>query len=484
MQDDRPTPATGPVLAVAAALLALLLAFAVRYGYHRDELYFVVLGGHPAWGYVDQPALVPLLAHATDAVSGHSLLVLRVPPALAAAAGVVLVGLTARELGARSSGQVLAAGSWAISAVVIATGHLASTTAFDLLGWTALTWLVARALRDGGRWWLLVGLSLGISLEVKTLVVFFAGAILLGLVLLGPRSVFRERWLWTGALLALVLWLPDLLWQATHGWPQLTLSSSIASGGSASSQPRALFLPYQVVQLSPVLLPVWVCGFWRLVRDRDLRRYRCFAVAIVVLAAFFLATGGKPYYLTGAFAPLLAAGAQPFVDWCRRGWLVVLLALGLVVNALLFVPVLPAAAIVGTPITAINTDAGETVGWPGFTASVRGAWTSIPSHRDAVVLTWNYGEAGALARFAPDLPAYCGHNALRSLGGPPPGTRTVLAIGYEAAQLHRWFGTVERVGTAPTPDGVDNDEAGGPFYLATAPKAAWGRIFPALSQTG
>ena len=469
---------------MAAALLVLLVAFGTRYGYHRDELYFVLLGAHPAWGYVDQPALVPLLAHATDAVSGHSLLALRMPPALAAAASVVLVAATARELGARRDGQVLAAASWAISAVVIATGHLASTTAFDLLGWTLLTWLVSRALREGGRWWLCVGLSLGVSLEVKTLIVFFAGAILLGLVLVGPRAAFRDRFLWLGVVLAVVLWVPDLLWQATHGWPQLTLSSSIASGGSGSSQPRALFLPYQVVQLSPVLLPVWAWGWWRLVRDPDLHRYRCFAVAIVVLAGFFLLTGGKPYYLTGAFAPLLAAGAQPFVDWCHRGALVALLALGLVVNVLLFVPVLPVSAIAGTPVTAVNTDAGETVGWPAFTASVRSAWDGLPGRSDTAVLTWNYGEAGALARFAPDLPVHSGHNSLRSLGGPAADTRAVLAVGYDAAQLRRWFHSVERVGTAPTPDGIDNDEAGGPFYLASGPKAPWSRIFPALSQTG
>ncbi|MCW2758357.1 MAG: hypothetical protein JWO46_2103 [Nocardioidaceae bacterium] len=482
--DSRAAFARTQVLLVAGGLVVLLLAYAGRYGYHRDELYFVLLGGHPAFGYVDQPALIPLLDHAVDVLSGHSLFWLRVPPALCVGAAAVLVGLTARELGARRGGQVLAAAAWAISAVVLASGHLAGTTAFDLLGWTALTWLVVRALDEGGRWWLWAGLTAGVALEVKLLVAFFLFALTVGLLAVGPRDALRDRFLWVGAALAVVLWLPDLLWQAANGWPQLDLSRSIASGGSGTSSSRWVFVPFQVVQLSPVLVPVWAVGWWRLLRRDELRRWRCFAVAFVVLLVVFIATGGKPYHLTGAYAALFAAGAQPVVDWCRRGWLVGALVVGGAISALLFVPILPVSAIAGTPITAINYDAGETVGWPGFVATVRAAWEALPSRSHAAILANNYGEAGAVARFAPDLPVYSGHNSLRALGGPPDDTTTVLALGFDATQLRALFGTVTKVATAPTPYGIDNDEAGEPIYVASDPLRPWPQTWRRLERYG
>ena len=150
-----PAAATGPLLLIAGALAAVLLAVSARYGYHRDELYFLAAGRHLAWGYPDQPPLTPALAALVDGIAPDSLVVLRVLPALTSAATVLLTGLLARELGGGRGAQLLAAGSWAVSAVVLITGHMFSTTAFDLLAWVATTWVAARLLRGGDpRWWL------------------------------------------------------------------------------------------------------------------------------------------------------------------------------------------------------------------------------------------------------------------------------------------------------------------------------------------
>ena len=469
---------------MAGALAVVLAVSATRYGYHRDELYFLVLGAHPAAGYVDQPPLVPLLAHLTDVLSHGSLFWLRVPPALASAAAVVVTAAIARELGARTSGQVLAAVSWAISAVVLASGHLAGTTAFDLLVWTLVGWTVVRALRDGGTSWLWVGLAAGVGLEVKSLVAFLLVALLVGLLVLGPRAALRSPWPWLAALLAVLLWLPNLWWQAAHGWPQLDLAGQIASGSSGTSEPRGLFIPFQFVLLSPVLIPLWGLGLWRLWRDPALRTWRCFAAAYVVLVVLFLVTGGKPYYLCGIYPVLLAAGAQPVVDRSRPAAMVPALAVGLAINAVLFLPVLPVGRLAGTPVPTINYDAGETVGWHGFVDTVRTAWADVPNPGRAAIVTANYGEAGAIARFAPELPVYSGHNSLRDLGGPPGDTSRVLAIGYRRSDLTPYFEDVRRVATTPTPSGLDNDEAGGPVYLATEPTTNWPVIWDRLARTG
>jgi 4-amino-4-deoxy-L-arabinose transferase-like glycosyltransferase len=338
--------------AVAGVTGAVLVALSGGYGYHRDELYFLAAGAHPAWGYPDQPPLTPLLARATSLL-GDSLIALRLPSAFAIAAVVMLAALLAREFGARPGAQVLAAGCTAVSTVVIAVGHLLSTATFDLLAWTALSWLVARALRCdepvwGGPVWLAAGLVAGIGLENKTLLAFYLGALAVALLVVGPRAVLRSPWAWVAVVVALALWAPNLWWQATHGWPLWELSTTIAAGGSATSAPRWLFLPFQLVLVSLLLVPVWGIGLWRLLRGPELRTFRLFGVSYLLLAVLFLVTGGKPYYLAGLYPVLLAAGAQPVLDWAhhrsaalRSGLVAAALAVSAAVSVVLMLPVVP-----------------------------------------------------------------------------------------------------------------------------------------------
>jgi hypothetical protein len=202
-------------------------------------------------------------------------------------------------------------------------------------------------------------------------------------------------------VVALALWAPNLWWQANHGWPLWELSTAIAAGGSATSTPRWQFLPFQLVLVGLALVPVWGIGLWRLLRDPQLRTFRLFGVAYLLLAALFLMTGGKFYYLAGLYPVLLGAGAQPVLDWARRsstGLLAAALASTAAVSVVLMLPVVPSSALASTPIPEINADAGATLGWPELVATVAGVHRSLPSgeRERAVILTENYGEAGAL----------------------------------------------------------------------------------------
>ena len=309
-----PRFAGGPVAGVAGCVAAVLVAMAGRYGYHRDELYYLAAGRHLAWGYPDQPPLVPLLARLSWQVAPGSVVVLRLPSAFAAAVVVAVAGLLARELGGQRAAQLVAAASMAVASLLLGAGHLLSTTTFDLLAWALLLWLVVRVLRTGNqRLWLVVGVVAGIGLLNKDLVAFLMAAVVAGIAVAGPRRIFASPWLWIGGTLAVVLWAPYLLWQARHGWPQLEVSRAIAAGSSGTSAPRALFVPEQLGLVSPFLAPIWIAGLVRLFRDPALRWCRAVGWAYVLLAAVFLALGGKPYYLGGMFPVLLAAGAQPTV---------------------------------------------------------------------------------------------------------------------------------------------------------------------------
>src|SRR6185437_3206730 len=210
--------AKGPVIAVALLLAVLLIAFSGRYGYHRDELYFLACGRHLAWGYPDQPPLVPVIARLMSDLAPASLVVLRLPAAVASAALVLLTGLIARELGAERAAQALAAVCVAVAPLVIGAGHLLSTTTFDLPAWALAVWLILRILRTGNdRLWLVVGLVTGAGLFDSDLIAFLVFAIVVGLAVAGPRRPFRSPWLYAGGAIALAMWAPYLAWQASHG---------------------------------------------------------------------------------------------------------------------------------------------------------------------------------------------------------------------------------------------------------------------------
>ncbi len=298
----------------------MLVAFASGYGYHRDELYFIAAGQHLDWAYADQGPLTPLIARAMTELSADSLTVLRLPSAIAAGLTVLLTGLLARELGGTRRAQTIAAACAGVGVIVLFTGHLLSTSTFDLLAWTAITWLVVRALRTGDdRLWLAAGAVLGVGLLNKPLPAFLAAGLLAGVAIAGPRRLLRNPYVWGGAAIALVLWLPWILWQADHDWPQIDVSRDIAAGGSTSSEPWWAVVPFQALLISPLLAPVWIAGLVALFRDPALRAYRFFAWTWVALAAVFMATGGKPYYLAGLLPLLLAVGSVKVDAWLERG---------------------------------------------------------------------------------------------------------------------------------------------------------------------
>jgi hypothetical protein len=239
-------------------------------------------------------------------------------------------------------------------------------------------------------------------------------------------------------------------------------------------------------------VPVWLAGWWHLARDPALRTWRSFAVAYVVLAVVFLLTGGKPYYLAGMYPVLLAAGAGPVVEWVRRGsgrlragLVAGALALSLGIDGVLGLPVVPVGRLADTPVPDVNYDAAETVGWPAFAATVQQVRDDLPPGEEVAVLTGNYGQAGAIDRFAPDLaPAYSGHNSYWTWGPPADDVDTVIAVGPTEEDLRRWFGRVEEVARVDNGVGLDNEEQGRPVWVASDRRHAWARIWPELRRLG
>lgn len=471
-----------------------MLGLAGRYGYHRDELYYLVAGRHPAWGYDDQPPLAPMLARSMDVLFPGSVTGLRLPSAVAVAVVVLLAGLLARELGGARRAQLLAAGTAACAPVIVVSGHLLSTTILDILGWTLLSWLLVRWVRvRQDRLLLLAGPVTGLALLNKSLVVLLVAGILCGVLLAGPRQLLSRPALWLAAVVATALWVPNLWWQATHDWPQLEMSAVIRDdvgvGGAVA------LLPNQLLLLGPPLAGIAIAGLWRLLRTAESRPYRAFGWAYLVVLALTLVTGGREYYPAGLYPVLIAAGAVATVSWwsggrvrARRALVGAALVLGAVSTVAIALPVYPVDRLADTPQAAVNYDAGETVGWPELAGTVADVYRSLPvsQRATAVILAGNYGQAGAIDRYGRPLglpSPYSGHlNFWR--WGPPPDTAAgpVILVGGAAAQLAPYCSPVTVVAHHDNGYGLDNEEQGIPIGVCDRLTRPWSEIWPGFHR--
>jgi hypothetical protein len=485
-QDERPPFARAEVLAIAGLVVVGLLLLSPFYGFHRDELYFIVAGRHPAFGYDDQGPLTPLLSAGAVALLGLSTTAIRILPALAIGACVVLAGLIARDLGGRRRAQLIAALTLAASGY-LAAGHLDSTTTYDVLAWTVVLWLTVRLLAGAdARLWLVVGLAAGLGLENKFILLFLGASLVGGLVLARRWDILRSPWAWIGLGIALVLWAPDLAWQAANGFPQSEMAARIGGG----SDNRIKLVPELLLLAGPLLFPIVLAGAWWLLHDPEARPWRAVGYAVPILLLLVLASGGKSYYAAGIYAPLMAAGAIVVDRWLDRGRsslrLGILLAAGtasFAIAAVLVLPILPPAALAASPIPGIYAESAEQLGWPQLVATVEQVTSALPADQRAraVILTDNYGEAGALELLGHGLPpVYSGHNAYGAWG-PPPDDRTAAIVVTHAttADFGRYWGlgTCGLVANVDNGLGLENQEQGVGVWVCPDVSAPWSRTW-------
>ena len=492
-------PAAGPqpfdrwVILVGGVVFAVLMALSPWYGFDRDELYFLDAARHLQASYVDQPVLAPLLAWVSLKLFGVSLAGLRLWPALAAGATVVIGGLTARELGGGRRAQVLAAVGTGTMLALLAVGHMAGPTPYDILAWTALALVVIRIGRTGDRrWWLAAGAILGLGVANKHSAGLFAVALVAGALLSGGWAMVLNRWFGAGAAIAVAFTVPDLWWQAQHQWATIAMTQALnqANGGLGNV---GTWVIGQLIMVTLALVWVWLAGLrflWR--SGRPLWRALAWAYGLLFVL-FAVTTGAKIYYLAGAYPYLLAAGFVAVDGWlaARPGRvrnLMLATALTTAAALPLVLPVLPAADVGWTyKVDPIN---GDSIGWPQLVQAVQKTWLSLPpaQRAHAVIFTDNYGEAGAINELgrADGLPtAVSGHNAEWWWGPGNPRATTVVVIapgnapGY-GDYLSRFFTSVQPVATLSNPAGIRNQEWDGQIYLCTGPTTPWAQLWPML----
>ncbi|MGH7070309.1 MAG: glycosyltransferase family 39 protein, partial [Acetobacteraceae bacterium] len=333
--------------------MKVLLQFAgIRhYGFFRDELYYMACGRHLAWGYVDQPPLIAAFAWFEAHVFGTSIVALRLLPVLSGGAVVFLTGILARELGGDIYAQCLAAVSALFAPAFLAFDSFFSMNAFEPLFWVACALIAVRIVCGASpRWWLAFGALAGIALENKHTMLVFGFALVAGLLLSGEARVFRSKWIWIGGLVALAIFLPNVIWEARHGWPQIEV---VRNAQRYKNIPISAldFLGDQVAFLNPLALPVWLGGLAWLLFTREGRPFRFLGWCYLTVLAVFLFLNGKSYYVLPAYPLILAAGGvviERFAESPTRKWVRVALPAAIVIGGLVMAPF-------GVPFLPINT---------------------------------------------------------------------------------------------------------------------------------
>lgn len=501
------------VLALAASLFLLewIPALVGSYGYFIDELYYLACAARPAWGYVDHPPLSILILAVSRRLLGTSLPALRVLPALAGAATVVLAGALARRLGARAFGQGLAALATILAPIPLIMFGVYSMNSFEMLLWTGMFYVLVVLLEtDEPRWWLLFGVLAGLGLLNKHTTVLLGAGVGLGVLLTPVRRHLATPWPWVGAGIAAVVLLPNLWWQYVYGWPSLEFYRNADLYKNVPTPPLEA-LTQQILFYNPGAFPVWLAGLIFLLRSPRGRPYRAIGWACAgLLIMMILSNKSRPDRIAAIYPMLFAAGAvwiEMIARDRRLGWLeptsvVMVVAAGLVFLPLA-VPLLPpdvaaSYAVATGVVPQIERGEGKVselpqwladrFGWEEFVTDVEAAAQRLTpeQRRAAVIVVPSYGHAGALELLGdPDLPPVLSpQNTYYLWGVELLGSRIFeggIAVGSDPDELESLYTQVESVGVHRCTYCMPwRSEL--PMYRVWAPRVPLAEVWPQLKH--
>lgn len=455
------------ILGVVAVLIQVLTNS--RYGFFRDELYYIATSEHLALGYVDLAPLIAWLLRGFRLVFGDSLQAIRLLPALAFGAEVVLTGYITRELGGRKWAIFTACASVMLAPVVLANGSRLAMNAIEPLFWMGSIYLVLLAKnRQNPKLLVWAGVLLGLGLENKHSTIFFIGALVIGLLATSDRRLVASKWFWIATAIAFALALPNVIWQYQHGFPTLEDLRNVKLTHKNVELPPIPFLLQQIMMLNPGMAWVWMAGLGFLLFHREGKRYRSLGVTYLVFLAVMMAMHGKDYYLAPIYPLLFAAGgafwerlSETRVRWIRMTGAITVIISG-AFSLPMVLPVLPVERVVpymqALGVVPQKTETNmmsplpqyfaDQFGWEEMVETVAKVYHSLPPEQRAktAIFTGNYGGAGAIDFFGPKygLPkAISGHQNYYFWGPRDYTMESLILIERSEEDVRRWCPNVE-----------------------------------------
>ncbi len=459
------------LLAIASAVALLHILTNGRYGFHRDELQFLSDARHLDWGFVCYPPLTPFIEHISLALFGVSLVGLRLISVLCQSLAIVVTGLMAKELGGGRLAQGTAALAVALSPVPLFNGTEFQYTSFDFLWWVLAAYFVVCLLKsENPRWWLAIGAALGVGLLTKYSIVFYIAGILAGVVLTSARRYLLSIWFWAGVALALVIFLPNVLWLVHHDFISYKFLQSIHTRDVRIGRADGFLLDQFRICVNLFAAPLWIAGLIGFLRSP---RYRMIAFMYIVPLALFFFGKGRGYYMAGAYPMLLSMGAMmgerwlcTLPRWGRRTTSTVFFAGLALIGAYIIAFIIPLQASGPLRDFALkrNGDLREEFGWDNLVHTVAQIRDSLPPDQQAHlgIATGNYGEYGAIEILgaAYGLPQPIGTTNSEYLRGyPTPQPTTIIVIGNSLEKANALFTNCRVAGHNGNSDGLKNEES-------------------------
>ncbi len=460
------------VVSIAACKLLVHLYAGRQYGYFVDELYYLACSRHLDWGYVDQPPLIAAIAWLVRTVLGQSLAAIRLLPALAGVAEVLLTASMARELGGKLFAPALAAMAALIAPGILGADGLLTMNAFEPLFWMGCAWLLIRLIKTKNtKLWIWFGVLAGFGLENKYSMLIFGAGLVFGLLLTAERRLLASRWLWVGGAIAFLIFLPNLLWNVQHHFPFLELQANIRASGRDVPLGPAAFFWQEILLMHPLTLPIWLGGLWFYFFTKVGKPFRAIGWAWIFTAAVIVFLSPRVYYLFPAFPVLFAGGGvlwEPVLERPRLAWLKFaypfLMLAGGALLAPLALPVLPPETYIRyTKAIGLNQPRIENhqlgplpqifadqFGWEEMAATVARVYNSLPPDVRArtAIFAQTYGQAGAIDLFGPKYglpPAISAHQSY-FLWGPRGYTgESMIVLDDRQKRLEQLFTRVQRV---------------------------------------
>ena len=486
------------VAGIALVVAAIHLLTNNRYGFHRDELQFLSDARHLDWGFVAYPPFTPFVERIGLEIFGVSLVGLRLFSVIAQALAIVVTGAMTGELGGGRLAQLTAALVVATSGLPVFQGTEFQYSTFDYLWWTLIAYFVIRLLKtEDPRWWMAIGASVGIGLLTKYTICFYIAGILGGMLLTRARRFFLSGWFWGGVGVALLIFLPNFVWQVRHGFISVHFLQHIHARDVAEGRAHGFLQDQFIICTNLFAAPLWIAGLIRFLRDR---RYRMLGWMYVIPLVLFFVGKGRGYYLAAAYPMLFAMGAVAGERWVaslRRGWRLAVegvffagvAAYGLFIYALI-VPLAERGPLRDFALKN-NGDLREEIGWDELVKNVAAIRDSLPQEQRASVgvLVGNYGEAGAVEILGPayhlPMPISVTNSAwLR--GYPTPQPTTLIVVGLSREVADRVFTSCTLAGHNGNSEGIKNEESEEhpDIFVCGPPRVPWPEFWKTHERYG
>lgn len=440
------------VLALVKLIIHLSVNAFAGYGIFRDEFYYLACSHRLALGYVDQPPFSILMLALNRTLFGDSLFALRLLPALVGALTVLFTGLIVRKLGGRTTAVVVACLAAISAPIMLGMNSYYSMNSFDIFSWTLAAYFLVRLIKENNpKFWLALGVVIGLGLLNKISMGFFACGLVIAVLFTGLRKYLATKWPYLAGLLALALFLPYIAWNLTHDFAHLEFIRNATRWKYSSVTPLDFILG-QFLSLNPLTLPVWLAGLYYYFFNKPAAQAAAkgaatlpgkdrknnspgspqvaagswlpLGIVYAVVFIIFIVNGhSKAEYLSPIYPMLFAAGGAQIEKLTQQRylkWLKFVLPTAIVISGLLLAPLalpcLPVTTYIGyTKAIGFSPESSEAkelaelpqhyadmFGWENMAKTVAKVYAALPEEEKSrtVIYARNYGQAGAIEYYS------------------------------------------------------------------------------------